>query len=68
MSQQPPTSIMSTEEQLMQLLAQQTIAIIALQQQIAAMIIDRQMRKVDVAKLPMFSGKREEVIPFINVC
>jgi len=26
------------------------------------------MRKIDVAKLPMFSGKREEVIPFINVC
>ena len=52
----------------MQLLAQQAIAITALQQQIIAMMIDGQTWKADVAKLPMFSSKREEVTPFINVC
>jgi len=59
---------MNIQEQLMQLLAQQAIAITALQQQIIAMMIDGQTWKTDVAKLPMFSGKREEVIPFINAC
>ena len=68
MSQALPTSIMNIQEQLMQLLAQQAIAITALQQQIIAMMIDGQTWKADVAKLPMFSGKREEVIPFINAC
>lgn len=42
------------------------MAIIALQQQIAAMMIDRQTQKANVAKLLIFSSKREEVTSFIN--
>ena len=52
----------------MQLLAQQAIAVIALQQQITVIIIDRQMQKADVAKPSMFGSKREKVTPFIDVC
>ena len=42
------------------------MAIMALQQQIAAMMIDGQIQKANVAKPLMFSSKREEVTPFIN--
>ena len=42
------------------------MAIIALQQQIAAIMIDRQTQKANVAKLLIFSSKREEVTSFIN--
>jgi len=54
-----PQALPTREEQLLTLIA-------GLQQQVATLLQQNRGARVEIAKLPLFSGKMEEVSAFIN--